>query len=302
MLKIISFIFATIFSLSLYCQHIKAEDLQMVDTTKKWVNVQLMWGSVTHSEAIIFSGDTIISAVQYFKVFRSVDEAQELYELIGFARETPEKKVFFRLYSAEEEFLMYDFGANVNDTIVVAELFSSDDNLGIFFDENHPVIVTFIDTVYFAEQNRKRLHIHDGGDFWIEGIGSMKGLFKNEFLFVGYDNKLLCYYEDDYVLYQNPDFNSCIISTEIQSANIDMINDFIIYPNPSFNNFTIKILPFQQQNIQVSIYDITGKLLKTKTLISSETQIDTSEWSAGIYNCVIFVNGYFSRSQKVVLK
>lgn len=302
MLKFTNILFAILLSYSVYCQQTKTEYLQIVDNTKKWVNVQHIWGSVTYSGAIIFSSDSIIEDVEYVKVFHSVDQAQELYELIGFVRETPDKKVFFRQHSEAQEYLMYDLGANVNDTIVVAELSISEDFVGVFYDENHPVIVTFIDTVYFAEQNRKRLHIHNGADFWIEGIGSMKGMFKNEFLFVGSNNKLLCYYEEDIVLYHDSEFNSCIISTEIQTANDNYETDVIIYPNPLSGSFTIKTLPTQLQNIQVSIYDITGKLMKTKFLISSETVIETREWSAGIYNCVFFVNGQFSHSKKIVIE
>lgn len=300
MLKFVIILFAISLSHCVYSQHSKTDYIQMVDSSKKWVNVQHIWGSVTYSGAIIFSSDSIIEDIEYVKVFHSADQSQELYELIGFARETPDKKVFFLPLSQDQEYLIYDFGANVNDTIAVAELTVLEDNVGVFYNEDYPVIITSIDTVYFAEQNRKRLHIHHGADHWIEGVGSMKGMFKNEFLLVGYNNKLLCYYEDDIVLYQDSEFNTCLISTDIQTANINFETDIIVYPNPSSENFTIKIVPIQEHKMQVSIYDITGKFVKTKPLICSETLIETSEWPAGIYNCVFFINGQPMEIKKII--
>ncbi|MEA3448102.1 MAG: hypothetical protein U9Q98_06590, partial [Bacteroidota bacterium] len=223
----------------------KTLDTTIVDTTKKWVNRGFCYYDETSfTEVFKFVGDTLIEGIEYIKVWRSTDEYQEIYEEFGFIHETTDKKVFYRPDTSEQEYLIYDLGANIGDTLFVAGLEGSWGSITLFYDENHPepIVITAIDTIFIAGQNRRRLHIHQGADYWIEGIGSMKGMLHNELYLTGNDMyELLCYYKDDIVLFQNPEYNSCFIYTENEPENLMQYPAINIYPNPTEGNFILQL-------------------------------------------------------------
>jgi hypothetical protein len=46
-------------------------------------------------------------------------------------------------------------------------------------------------------------------DYWTEGIGSKFGLPFSNCCYVGVLYNLLCYYESEVLIFQNPDFSDC---------------------------------------------------------------------------------------------
>lgn len=83
------------------------------------------------------------------------------------------------------------------------------------------------------------------------------------------------------------------------------VNAFNIYPNPANNNVNINIDLKQAQNVQINIYDMTGRALKTITrtgLTGSNTfAINTSKFTTGIYNVVLQSNNK-SISKRLFIK
>ena len=57
---------------------------------------------------------------------------------------------------------------------------------------------------------------------------------------------------------------------------------FEMYPNPVSNLLTIQ-LPVNTEKTEVSILDLTGRLVKTKTTTTNDTSIDVQKISNGIY-------------------
>ena len=55
-----------------------------------------------------------------------------------------------------------------------------------------------------------------------------------------------------------------------------------MYPNPVSNLLTIQ-LPVNTEKTEVSILDLTGRLVKTKTTTTNDTSIDVQKISNGIY-------------------
>lgn len=57
---------------------------------------------------------------------------------------------------------------------------------------------------------------------------------------------------------------------------------FRMYPNPAIDNLTISYDKFDNDT-KIDIYTITGKLIKSKSIISSKIKIDLSKFSKGLY-------------------
>ncbi|PIF02253.1 MAG: hypothetical protein CR996_00750 [Draconibacterium sp.] len=55
------------------------------------------------------------------------------------------------------------------------------------------------------------------------------------------------------------------------------------YPNPTTNYLTLRIDEFEISNVSYQLYDMNGKLLQTKKLTNTETQIDMSSYVPATY-------------------
>lgn len=72
-------------------------------------------------------------------------------------------------------------------------------------------------------------------------------------------------------------------NTSVQYANAE--NEVIIYPNPSQNH--IKISTQENQKTLVSIYDNTGRLVQSIENYESNSPIDVSTLTTGIYYATV---------------
>jgi hypothetical protein len=241
-----------------------SQDLErIVDNTKKW---NIIFGSYppfggnsywTNSYTI--GGDTLITEKLYSKIY--IDNSFQ-YEYI---REDENNNVYYASdYS--EEYLIYNFNLNAGDEITLKNMWGYE---YIWTVEN-------VETIYFAEKNRKRitLFLDEGGlrNYWIEGIGSTLGLlFSGNFAY-DFSTDLLCFYQNDEMLYSNPDWSSCNVSVSIAENKYK----FNVFPNPTNDYINIETT---EQIESLTIYDLTGRVIK-----SENTKIvDLSMLKAGIY-------------------
>jgi hypothetical protein len=247
----------------------------LVDTTKLWST--LIQGPPYNpmpdkdTEHIRFEQDTVIDLKTYKKVFRSTDQFQTNWTECCYIRETFEKEVFVIKDNTLQEYLLYDFDANINDTLTVIGVESYMNNWGFI---SGVAIVDSIDTIYIGNEFRKRLLLNGGAMQWIEGMGSMVGILHNFFGIVGGDwFELLCFTENDTLKYQNPSYNSCYVITDIN----DNRNTFnvSIFPNPTTGLITIKA----EQVESIEVMNIEGRQIYT----GKQTQIDISQEPKGIY-------------------
>ncbi len=162
--------------------------------------------SQIRTETIKFSDDTIIDFLNYKKVYRTTDEFYTNWSLYLFIREDTNQRLYFRSDTSQQEYLLYDFNAYINDTISVWSVFVN--VYGDYGFGTNQMIVDSIDTIFFAGQNRKRISLgcqYCNEEHWIEGIGNMEhGILNNNMGFINSTGlSLLCVYQSDTLIYSS---------------------------------------------------------------------------------------------------
>ena len=94
---------------------------------------------------------------------------------------------------------------------------------------------------------------------------------------------------------------SSVVDNSKQNDGFQVEWQAVAYPNPFGNEFTLSVTSSQAEPVQVSVYDMLGKLLTTTSLevdVQSELQIG-SELPSGVYN-IIVTQGENVRSLRVI--
>lgn len=73
------------------------------------------------------------------------------------------------------------------------------------------------------------------------------------------------------------------------------------YPNPTTDYLTLSIDKFEISNLTYQLYDMNGKLLQTKKMTGTETQIDMSNYVPSTY-FVSVINGNQSIKKFKIIK
>ena len=130
----------------------------------------------------------------------------------GIVREE-NKRVYFRSNGTGgnygEEVLLYDFNLTVGDTVTVG---TTGEALVVLEESETEVDGIMRRQLGLASYSGDAKEVEE---YWIEGVGSTYG-----FLNSGYEGwtgsfvHLLCYHEDDNLLWQNEDFSTCMMNSE----------------------------------------------------------------------------------------
>ncbi len=256
----------------------------LLDPERLWTMVETHCqpqGNVYSSHYLKVAGaDTTIEGNVYKKLDYSADEAQTLwYEYGGFIRETPEGKVYYRR-SGLDEGLIYDFSAQLGDTVVVLnqELISESLNMVVILEDS-----------MLLEDGWHRIMILEDDNFpgeetWIEGIGSVSGLVRscqNAFGSSCGDYNLLCTSDGDISVYINPNFPSCWYVTTRIGDGVE-INTLKLYPNPVRDVLTIEGEFLKTgQSYRIQLIDFTGRTVIDRE--TSSSQLDMSKLISGMY-------------------
>ena len=170
-------------------------------------------------------GDTIINEMEYEKLTFHYSLASPLsQEYVAALRFEEDKKAF--VHYDNTEYLLYDFGAQVGDTL---EIFGGIDYYKDF--KTLPHVITEIDTLDDGKlQMQLMVNLQDEWHersipiTWIEGVGSKDGVVQNvATLRIGLGGiELLCAYHNDECIYttDNPYYTSlgCVYNDPIFSA------------------------------------------------------------------------------------
>ena len=246
------FFLITLFQTTLcYSQNLLTED-------KLWSNV--IFGSENPdiyktSYWIKFQGDTTINNFQYKKVLQADDPLHSNWYVNGFIREdtTNQKVYLFNNYSKTDQ-LLYDFSLVKGDSILVRD----------------SVVFAKVDTVIYEPFGNSKdtvkqicfnkFYTHR----WIKGIGSSRGILNGlqSFYTTGAYYYLLCYYENETMVYSNSKFNDCFLTTATRELPVSsaLIRAF----QSTKGKLTVELNKAKSGTIY--LYNTMGQLYKTEII------------------------------------
>jgi hypothetical protein len=255
------------------------------DADAVWNVILTEWQPVDSSfKFFSITGDTTYNSLQYHKIYRFEDSTfNNIIRYYGAYRETDDRKIYLidcDLFSITDsvEVVLYDFSKTVGDTCFVG--LNGTDPFGIYY------IIDHVDSLLIENNYRKTFHFLSHQDFWIEGIGSSDGLLYPVtwgFGLMFWD--LVCFKQNDEVIYLNPDYGTCfplLVSTEDQHAMNSPISN--LYPNPVIDISTIEITDPGNNFSKLEIYNLTGACVKSINITGKEKiMIFRKDFSPGMY-------------------
>lgn len=263
-----------------------------INQTKLWSNKVggTEEGSPSESYFIKMDGDTLLSNVNYTRVLKSMDSLQLQWYIEGFIRETDTGTVFYQDLKSQSESLLYDFGVEKQDSILVRD-----------FDKYFNVDSIKMKPFGIYAENRK--HIYLSGDYqmetWIEGVGSIYGVL-SDLLFhysVGESRSLLCFSENDSLKY-NPRGTCFLTNTSFAKPSVS--NDLlsvVILPD----EILIKRITSVGSGVYFRIFDINGRLQYVREISGmTEMNLNTSELPSGVYIYNIQASEYIKTGKFLV--
>lgn len=252
---------------------------------KQWSTVDeyyhLLFGSANRSFQYYLTGDTLINDTTYFTI-RKFDDRNMIEESPGYIREDSLGRVYFRS-QISSECLIYDFSVELNDTVLF--YYSQNPNSAV------RAVVESICVFDETGSDRKAITLKDidipsNSEIWIEGIGSNRGLLESGFTFsrmVGAQYNLLCYHENDSLIYLNPRFTSCTTPQNV-GVNSELVNKMVlsIFPNPIKGR---SVIQWSQsfRPVQLNVYDLTGRMVFSKSIgTTTSSNLDRSDLEKGV--------------------
>jgi hypothetical protein len=275
----------------------------LVDTGRVWTSTMCGFGPfgmncTTHYFKI--ENDTIIGSQNYKGVWTTSDSAMinANWFLQGCIREDSAKKVYYVNHSETQERLIYDFDLTVGDTAHLD-----------YHSMPADLVVDSMSTVLIDNQSRNVFYLRPSNttfffyyQTWIEGIGSLDELLIMRAPQVDYDSELLCFHENDTLKYYHPNYTDCFfLNTGLKE--ITQQSRISLLPNPTDGKFTISFPEhFKYDDAIVSIADVSGKVVATRRIISSEkAEMDLSELPAGLYFVRVTGKGFSPMPGKVAV-
>jgi len=182
------------------------------------------------TQYIYFDGDSTVAAHSYKKVFSCNDKLHENINYEGLIREQ-DQKTYFIPVNSKKEYLFYDFSLKEGMTFKYIE--------PEVMPEYERTVSFYVKKVGFIEINgvqKKQIQLTASppNDYlyatWIENIGSLAGLFYPcGVINPGNKRELLCYYQNDELIYKNPNYSECYYDNwdDIISAQA-IVNDSLV--------------------------------------------------------------------------
>lgn len=272
----------TISAAIFYLTSVMAQPTQtLLDENKLW---STLWQSASGSPPpqqltttfIKFMGDTLIEEEHYMKVYESTDSIRISFYLIGFIREDADHKIYYRDKNEAISGLIYDFGAEVNDTIQLRG--NATVNL----------VVDLVDSVLINDKYLRRWHLLDesgyGSEQWIEGIGSLCGILASGTAgFAGGHYELLCYFEQEDLVYSNPEYEACYYNIVGTEAHIEAPLKVQVWPNPIISTSIISIEGIWEHNLSMEVYALEGIKVRTYEFVNNQLLIYRNDYTPGMY-------------------
>ena len=203
-------------------------------------------------------GDTIINGKLY-----KIVTGTHWYDSFFIYEDTALKKVYCLNAGSSSEFLLYDFNLQIGDTLAGSDC----------------LVVVDKTVEYFAGKNRIKISFNDytvDTQIWYEGIGSLtQGVFLHKCITGGYE-WLLCYFENDTLIYHNSSLNNDCFTLNIQEFQQEKII------SSYFSNNILYIKPTTSLAYALALYDIFGRKIKEATAVG-DLELNLSGLHNGLY-------------------
>lgn len=247
-----------------------------------------------HTTKIYFDGDSLLNSKTYKKVFHCFDDEFCLNPIFyGLIREE-NQKTYFVFSDETKEYLLYDFSVELGDIIkfdIPGVPMEVEEEFRTFSRQVHSIDYININGVLKKRIKLAYLNSESIVNIWIENLGSLSNFYTIDTR-VGYSYALSCYFQDNELVYKNPNYSECYYNNpaDIPSVQTVVLDDCYIYSNLVDDILTIS----SSNNIisQIEIFDISGKKVYSHTYKES---IDMSSFSKGLYLLKMYdTNGQIS--------
>ena len=246
-----------------------------VSTDKQWNVLLTAFPNYVSTEIFKIQGDSVVDGTTYSKIWVSMDSLVSL-QFMGLLREAD--NIVYYMQPNFTEGVLYNFNLQVGETAMVRNFFC--------YEYDIPVTVIALDTVeYFGVERRQwLLQSEEFYDTWVEGIGSLSGPLYTMFeaCIVCPMWELLCYHENDILLYQKPFATTCY-GTSVGIEEPSPETNISVSPNPVKRGENITIQTPDDSGT-IKIFNSTGALVRS-FLQSNEPAItfSTDGMATGIY-------------------
>lgn len=284
------------------------QDFNIPDEGAEW-NIAEVQGTTYYAKRIISHGDTTINSFEYAKLYEiwsavyfqtgvcEFDYSSgpfQMYQYRGAIRTDENQKVHFVSPNEDTSRLIYDFSVRVGDTIQIDGL-----------DSTYSAYIQDIDTITIDEHPRKRFTLRGARDFhdeWIDGIGSLYGLFATFTRpWEKFVSELTCYRESGNRIYPNEtNCDRCDLVTTSLDKQFD--SPISIYPNP-LDDKAIISWPKAMYARKLLIYDLAGRIIVENDLRGFEhLVIKRQEMKTGVLLVEIIDNSGISHKSRMVVQ
>lgn len=299
MKKSLLFILSLLFSLSLVAQ----DYIPMLDEENDWGVQRCFYGNCGGVYIVQITGEQTINGKTY----------KQLNNESCLLRE--EDGVVYVLNDDETEDVFLDFTLEVGDSFFFDDL---SDNYNCFngaewYPEIDEFRITAVETQNILGQDRKVLYmdyykngIHwnlDGEEeIWIEGIGSSGGIGPRGFIW-DVDLYTRCFTRNGETIEIND--NEVFPTTEPceeTTAGVDefLISQIILTPIPVAET-AILTIPLEIVEARIKVFDVNGKQLFEKNISATNTSIDFSSTTSGLYFYQIYSKNELLVTKKLIV-
>ncbi|MCO5258964.1 MAG: T9SS type A sorting domain-containing protein [Crocinitomicaceae bacterium] len=256
------------------------------------LDTNTIWSEANRKFYYIDNDTTVIGEYTYKNVhsYYGTDIHYSGAEQTYLVREEGER-VFWRNAFTNEDYLLYDFGLTVGDSVYVTP--DSYDTM-----DSTLLICENVDTVFLFGIERQRLTMRTTNpspyystdiEYWLAGIGSTLGLFNSGHLNTAIvdqmDPSLYCCHKGFNQVFQTENSNFCYGSgVSLESYLVSFVQ---VYPNPTTGKITISS---KSPISGIDLYNLYGQSITTDINLHTN-ELFFSEIEKGMYFLKIIING-----------
>ncbi len=272
---------------------ITAYSQYFIDDNKEWaiVSTYSTKSNPKWTTYYKFMGDSTINGFTYHKLYHSTDSNQVNWTLNSFWWERNDS-IFRRCQN----------NGNLNDTIILMYDFNLQEEDTFRIDEYEWMKVDSIRYLEWGGSIRKHWFFSYYGIFitWVEGVGSLENFSCPAGYLNSLSESLLCFYENENVVYHSPSHTDCYVYTGVPSIkkNQEFIN---IFPNPATNKLTLNTYNFQLLPFTFQLYDMQGSIQREGKITNMQAEINVVDLPRGLYVLKIVTDKQMI-TKKVVLQ